>query len=311
MNNINENQKRKPLKKLNSKIRALTFSLNEQVCGYASPFINENSLANFLQRTTHKDEYYLTEALYEHDLDIEYIYENYAKPFIEDLLKNSKQYIDEYRKNGEIVYRSFDSSELPSDFSKQSHRKNPVRIFIGISDENSIYDHNKKIIKINVLYGSFIQDMIDDHMYSFDEIFLDSYNELKALIYRDIKPAIAHELAHWFDDSLKQEAIKKYIDVLKKRYKKQSDAQWNLLRSYIEIQGYIHDVKQHKNQMSQEEWDALSFKQFFELIGLDNIADEIRHDKYAFAKWKKQLFKRLAREDLIGKNMKSEEIGDL
>jgi hypothetical protein len=40
----NNQSQRKPLKTLSENLKLMVFSLNEQVCGYKTPFINELSL---------------------------------------------------------------------------------------------------------------------------------------------------------------------------------------------------------------------------------------------------------------------------
>jgi len=295
-----------------SSMKDFLIAINEKTTGYKTPFINEQSLKNFEERTLHSSEFYILEATYEHDLDIEYIYQKYAKPFIIDLLSNSEKYLKQYKKDKKIIPYIFASSELPSDLAKQAVIKNPITITVGIYGDNSYYEDFKNHIHINIIAGSDLQYIINSNYKSFEED-KGIKKQITDLINLSIKPSISHELTHWLDDSLKNSAIKKYIGSLNKKFKddEKEKAIRNYLRSYIEVQASVHDVKQYKKDIGDDKWNKITLKQMFDDSGLTAVANEIRNDKKAFLKWKKQIVKRLAREDLIGNNMKSEDLSKI
>jgi len=297
----------KPLKLKPFNIRNFLYKLNESNYGYATPFVNEVSLSNFLSRANKSDDFYILEATYEHDQDIKYLYEK-IKPFAKQFVDNFKDYLEQHEQQKKVLMGTIESTELPSDLAKQANKKNPVTITFGVYGDNCFYSHHKKHIHINFVPGKLLHSLVEEKRV------IDNFvvGQIKEIIFTELRISIAHELTHWLDESLKG-AISKYIGFLNKKYDEKdiSKAQWDYLRSYIEIQGSVHDVKQLKQEVGDEQWNKMTFKQMFDRSGLSDVADEIRSDEQALTKWKKQIFKRLAREELIGNNMRSKEFSGL
>lgn len=122
------------------------------------------------------------------------------------------------------------------------------------------------------------------------------------------KGTLHHELIHWLDDSLHDMFItKKLLATKNKPYLKPKILYQKHSRpanSPIEINAIIGNIKEIRNSMSREEWDKLSLTSMFALNpSLESILHNGSYEEYNSLK--KEVLKRLHREDLLGKNMKN------
>jgi len=107
---------------------------NQQRCGYSVPFLCENSLKQFKKYSIFAESQLVNEATYEHEIDVDYIYENYCEPFLKEFFNNQESFLKIYKQKNIILYKRIGSEYLPSDIAKQAHEKNPAEIGIGISN---------------------------------------------------------------------------------------------------------------------------------------------------------------------------------
>lgn len=249
--------------------------------------------------------FFFKEKLHNIQRDVDYIYNNSFKELVDDIQKNTLKNKDYYllSSNGDIAL--FNSSQLSSTDCVKAHEVNPINIYCGIYKRSSYSfgDDKEIIISINnaVLDLFFNQISIPDTTSKFRRL----KNEITE---KKIKASIAHELAHWVDDSI-YKVFKKIVGDEKNLSK-----QRELLKlgtdlidtTYFEIQAQIHGVAQIKNSFTKDEWDNFSVKDLFELY--PPLADVIeivytKHDKQIALIWVRALLKRLNRERLLGKNM--------
>ena len=286
---------------------------NEERCGYKYPFLNEQSLESFLKHNIYTEETLINEITYEHASDIDYIYEQYLKPFVNNFLKNDKKYIKKFSDDGFILYTKFDSNELPSDVAKQANQTNPIEIGIGIMHDASFYIPQQNNIFFTILPSKLIQ-LMHDRDISFDELEDHVKRKFKLMLSEsNLKATISHELAHWLDESLRDNKVSTYLKKIPKQWK-QENISVNNLAAEIEVQAYMNGLNTFRKSFSDNEWNNLTFKELFELsTPLRDLLKLLkqRKDKNIIEKWKRKFFERMARENLIGKNMKSEQLTDL
>jgi len=290
--------KKYSLKQQRFSMRELFESVREKKFGFKYPFENMISLSLF------NEDIILDEAIYENELNITFLARNFGYPAIKNFFENQKKHLESYRKTGKIILDTLESSELPSDLGKLAHSQNPITFTIGIEkNQNSFYDKSKKQIHIQILsFENMDKFAITGE--TFDDFYHTDYENAKKIIYGDIKNSFAHELAHWLDDSLHNNAVTNFIQTVKNKYTSEFAANNKLLASYIEVQGYVHDVAEFKKSMSEDEWNKLTFGDLFRLTSLDDAANLLRDTQ--LKAWKRKIMKRLARENLIGNNMKSQ-----
>jgi len=280
--------------------------LNEDVCGFQVPFQHDLSLSRF--EKYFDEEKLVKEATYEHESDIGYVFSKYFDKFNMDFLKKQQEYMDRYKRSKLILFDEFSSESLPSDLAKQAHEINPITIRVGIFGKNT-YEPVEKMIYLSCIPKALIEAMI-----KFDMTIEDLSKERKVEYKKYLKPThqnpiIAHELAHWLDDSLRNKRVHKYLQKIEKKQLPYDEAQIRNLVSQIEIDGYIHTIKEYKKQISEKEWNKLTLMDLINQTSLDAVVAAIKNKEEQFKmKWKKRITKRMARENLWGPNMSSEEL---
>jgi len=121
-----------------------------------------------------------------------------------------------------------------------------------------------------------------------------------------IKNSIAHELSHWLNDTKNNNNIMTKLMNAKGKNVSIEVLQGldNVALTDFERDAQIHQIAQMKRKISQAVWDSLSFE---EMLSRDNSlyrAIWIRLSKKDQKTWKKLILKRMAREKLLGKNMR-------
>src|SRR6056297_4097983 len=96
---------------------------------------------------------YLTEKTFAIGADVDYIYKNFFKKFVNTVNKNQNKVKD-------FPVTKFSSSELKSKKAQMAHKENPVTIYTGVFD-TSAYIPFKSEIKLS-LNGSVI-DILKKH----------------------------------------------------------------------------------------------------------------------------------------------------
>jgi hypothetical protein len=253
----------------------------------------------------------LLEKTFDIDADVDYIFEkSKLGEFIDDVLAGKKPYENElyslYFKD--VVLSEISSSELSTDESIRAHEINPIKIFLGVSSLASYYKplEHKIFISLNpnalfVMYQEGGYEELSDH----DKEII-KYD----LTHERVQTTIAHELSHWISDTL----YNKHIERIIKRANELSNIeimnlkQKNVNMTYFEIDAQIHGIKSLKRKFSNEEWDNLTLRDLmFRYPSLITIYKVLKskYDMDVVLLWQKNLVKRMYRENLLGKNMKS------
>jgi hypothetical protein len=251
---------------------------------------------------------YLLEKTFDIDEDVDYIYDNFFKQFINNF-KLKKITIKDLN-NWKI--KVIKSSELKNKESIQAHNLNPIIITNNILDnEGNFYAPNKNRINISLKINTLlkyieynyndneIQKRLPDYQY---EMFKNELTEI------GIKSSIYHELSHWLSDSLFNRHMKTIMDLANKydnpELLKLNQKDVNL--TYFEIDAQIHAIKNLK-RLFNTFWDKWSFEKIFlNYPALMATAQTVykRYGKEILNIWQKNLIKRMNRENLLGKNMK-------
>lgn len=236
--------------------------------------------------------------------DVKFIYNKAFKTFVKQFSEgklpgNVQKWIIDMK---DIVFTTFDTSELKTKDSKAAHLVNPMKIEAGIF-HGSFYNPKRKLIRIGfpidaasvILRGL----KVPPHQRKFLE------NEIKET---KIKATTAHELSHWINDSTYGFQISKLVDIadelqssdVLKLHKK------DVNMTHFEMDAIIHGIKAVKSKVGSKKWDTLTFEQVGELYtSLWSVVEKLKYygDDIA-AIYKKAILKRMAREKLIGKNMR-------
>jgi hypothetical protein len=78
--------------------------------------------------------------------------------------------------------------------------------------------------------------------------------------------------------------------------------------TYFEIDAIIHSIKEMKRRYSEEEWNNLTFRDIMLDYTALNTVDNLLKERYGLEValiWQKNLFQRMHREGLLGKNMRT------
>jgi len=243
----------------------------------------------------------INERLMVVDEDVDYIYDTFFKKDIEDL--NKTGIITKYMFDGHYIT----TYNLKSPLSKKAHAINPCDIQINIRD--NFYSPNNSLIGVGVNKNAidFVVDDFGGNLNSASEYFFNvgqlnlSRNIKSDFSESKIKGSIHHELAHWIDDTLHNQHIKKRATKASENGVGMNRKGLPINADKMEIQGQIHNVVQLKKQYSKE-WDSLTFSDLIDLSPtLDTINNQLSGD--VKKEWKLNLIKRMNREGLLGKNM--------
>jgi hypothetical protein len=255
---------------------------------------------------------FLLEHTFRIGKDVDFIYNKTYKKFVNAVIK--------YNKTGGVFPKlpnkiEISSSELKSKDAKNAHKMNPIKIIaFNDPDEGNAYspvyksiflNPNQEVIDLIKREGGIEQ--ASNVLYRNQEAaFKDELTEKR------IKATIYHELSHWIDDSLHNFHITTMINQVRSNPKnaqkilKQDGA--DSLDSFYEINAQIHALKQYKRSMNKKLWDRLAFSDVERMFAsMNNVSSTLksRYGVKEYQRWKKEILKRMAREKLLGKNMKN------
>lgn len=195
----------------------------------------------------------------------------------------------------------FESDELLSRDSKRAHRMLPVKILVNLYEGNS-YDPKTMEMYLNIHQGawasaeeygsiekatSMLRDMGDD---------ANTNRFIREFEPATIKGSIHHELTHWIDDALHNQHIHNFVMKAKETGTSRQD---NI--GTHERQSQIHNIVQLRRKL-KDKWDTLTFEEMIQHIpSMGNWAPKLDKDEYV--QWRKDIFRRMAREDLLGAKM--------
>ena len=251
----------------------------------------------------------LLEKTFKITADVNYVYkvggfDKFLKAFKKD--KNNFPGSDKIYQGKDIVFRVLHSNELKSMDAKKADLVNSVTILCGTFRNGSYYIPKDKQISISLdhnvlkIYAKETEKFLSPDQIKFFN------NEITE---HRIKATISHELSHWISDSLYNTHIGRIIhraeelnsdDVMRLGKK-------DVNMTYFEIDAQIHGIKAVKSKF-RKEWDQFTLYDVFEkYTGLHSNANNLyqRYGQDILDIWQKMLLKRMAREKLLGKNMRN------
>lgn len=271
---------------------------------------------------------FLNEALIDIDAqDINTIYAPFAKPYKElqeiwkkhtkgnlneltwanlekwRLEKEFREVINKYD-NGTPL-KVFDSSQLRSKAAREAHALNPVKIYTYLIGDGNMYTPTKSTIYISLETGIYYAMSSGLSGVPFHQIHMLKNETLDSRI----KSTIRHELTHWIDDSIHNFYITKAIKSTQSV--KQAGGNWekHLQKTlwagerdpYLgphEINAYVHQIAELKRRIGAVKYNKLTWRDLLTLIpSLDYSDTRLGAD------FRRKIFTRLARENLIGANL--------
>lgn len=287
----------------------LCLKLNEKQFGYPEPFLHSISLTSFEKEWSY--EKLLLEATYEFEEDIAFL-SKIADMLISKFTGNYDQIIEQYNSSRNVVLKTISTDHLPSPLAKNANRiDRPIPIMFVLDDEEGS-QYNGDEIKIQLIP----KDYLENFMMPYNSFLMLDKKTQTELINEweiDVRLSIGHELAHWLNNVTENTAVEKYISKLEKQYDNKREQEHALLFSKIEIQGRVHEIKQLKKAMGGIKWDKLSLIDLIDKTSLSSNYLQHKNDLddknkrverlKRFIEWKKNLFKRLNNEKLLGKQM--------
>lgn len=263
-----------------------------------------------LHRTFSEFRNFINESLFSIESDIDMIIERSGiGEFYRDILSGDRPYYDEMIGDGEIVFLIMDSGELRSSDAKLAHSVNPVHILIGFpkGDVQSQYNPLENYVLVSPNRKLFRALYLDNRS-NLDSIELEIFD--KEFRIERFRQSLAHELSHWISDSVHNFHIKGLID----RANELGRADYMKLRkhdvnmTYFEIDALVHGIKELWRGYTLEEWDALTFGDLMGLYSSMRTIESRLRENYGEEVsliWQRSIVKRLDREGLLGRGMRS------
>lgn len=257
----------------------------------------------------------LNEAVLELNEQVDYIWDNYFEKVHSDMINgrpNLESFILEKK-------QAFPSTHLPSSPEiDEANRLNPVYIVVHNLRDNTYFPDEQAIfLNFNVGVVEYVMERTPRGEYpdalrrAERDRNQETYHGLKTDVsVARVKGTIHHELSHWIRDSLHNRYIQrlfrgaeKNADMSPAKYKRHiHQKQPSVALTNYELDAQIHSIIQLKREYAGI-WNTLTFNKMIELNpSLNQITnDGIRGGWYQ--KWKKQILKRMARENLLGRSM--------
>jgi hypothetical protein len=260
-----------------------------------------------------KFEQYIIEKTYDLNDDVDYIYnKSNMNKFIKALQEIDEDYIyDILRKTNSsdgYEFAIFPSTELKNNSSIEASEIKPVSIRVGIFDNGSFYRPNNNTLQISLNMPAFTFLRNQKFNKSSIEKFLNVqtprfFNEFTS---HSIKATIYHELVHWIDDVTHNSFISKKISKANEYNNiKGIIGKFNSVNhTNFEINSQIHAIKQVKRELSEKEFDNLTWEKLFQkkaslMANFKNFKNKNDYEIFI-----QNFIKRLHREDLLPSAMK-------
>lgn len=254
----------------------------------------------------------LLEKTFNIDADVDYIYEKSRFP---EFLKNFNEGKEPYKYQLfslefnflDIIFNKIPSSELKTEECIKAHSIIPLDIITGISRKGSHYNPTKPSISISINPHALSVYYTDDEKNLPD---VEKKMLKREITEQRLKIGIHHELSHWISDCFYGKHITNIVSSAlelqnpERMLLKQKDVNM----TYFEIDAQVHSIKELKRNFSQEQWDMLTIEDIFkEYPSIMTVYRVLRkeHGLDVALIWQKNLIKRLQREGLLGKNMKT------
>lgn len=242
----------------------------------------------------------LNEKLTNIDDDVNLIYDEYFREAVEEFEETKRVTRDLFRA-GEA-----DTSMFKDPESVEANAINPCEIFVNKMPNH--YDPNAKRISVSVNQQA-INFMIEaaDGYLSRAQAKL-PYDQAEALEkeFKEerIKGSIHHELAHWIDDTMHNQHIKKFVDRNIEKHAAGEPIPYNkttVNATPMERQAQIHNIKQLHNKY-KDIWDTLTFEEMIKLstaltATMTTLSSDLKKQ------WIRDTKMRMYREGLLGAKM--------
>ena len=265
-----------------------------------------------------KIEEILLEATFNTDEVVNWIYNNHFKKYIaaiQEFKKGNAVSVADVTIHQVVIPATDIISHIKDPIIQQALMMNPVNIKINVEGGSR---YNPIAQEIHVSFSEFLYEKIQGSVRrgtSFSEMMDTIYSRYYPAIATEfegtkVRGSIAHEIAHWLDDTNHKFHITKMLDKATSsgNYSKMDRGQPDRYMTDYEINAMVHDVVQTKRDFGQAKWDELSFDEFLDTvlsIGVTYNKLKEQHHPAVLSKFIKLLFSRMAREKLIGKNMKA------
>lgn len=250
-------------------------------------------------------ENFLTEKILDVQQDVDMIYDKFFRKNIEKLdnPERDPKLIEEAVRELSIeryVDPRVVSNLLKSPELVEAQERNPVKFVINSSAGN-LYSI-KSPAEIHFSVNGAVLRLLKEYEYSIDtlsKVIIENFDSfLNELTEGKMKGSIHHELAHWYDDTMHNYHI---TNTARNNPAATNQPEWNT--SHIEIEGQIHTLLQFKKMYGDELWDSMTFDDL--LTKVPALSGVIRRfDTKQKEIWKRRIKTRMARENLLGKNMR-------
>lgn len=250
-------------------------------------------------------ENFLTEKILDVQQDVDMIYDKFFRKSIENLdnpERDPKLIEEAVRELGikHYIEPSVVSKLLKTPELVEAQERNPVRFVIN-SGAGNVY-RIKNPAEIHFSVNVAVLRLLEEYEYSIDTLskvitanfdtFLSEMTEGK------MKGSIHHELAHWYDDTMHNYHI---TNTARKNPATTNQPEWNT--KHIEIEGQIHTLLQFKKMYGDELWDSMTFDDLLKKVPALSFVGRSLDTKHKEI-WKRRIKTRMARENLLGKNMR-------
>jgi hypothetical protein len=240
--------------------------------------------------------------------DVELVYDVLFSGFIAELKRGEyppAEVIQGSLKGMGYSRQSMDSSRLTSKSARAAHAIKPIKIHAGVFPSPSYIPPDNRI---NLTFNPMVLDILrlgNTNVLRKEEIRRfnseTSPNKMKA--------TIAHELSHWMNDVLHNSHIEKIVDLATEFHDQDilKLGKENVNMTHFEIDAQIHGIKALKQQYTTAQWNKMTIGDIMDLYPpIYSIWQATtQYGKEVVGIWKKLLLKRMAREKILGKNMRS------
>lgn len=271
----------------------------------------------------------LCEGTLNFEKDVENIFNVFFRPII---IKLAKKEITEtefaWEINTEVELSSEEMIErgvIQSQLLINTAKVIPVTFKFHTPNLSAIgrYDTNTK-----TLFFTFAQEnvlsLLDEINFDFNfqgDLPDHTRNELERF-YRgeSVKEMINHELTHWVDDARSGGALSSQI--ARARVPKGQEPTKSNIKAYnlvsgghdnknlgpAEINAIVNGIAEIRNKTLKSAWDNITFDQLIDNSqALSAVKHHLEHEyPHEYQKWRNLIIKRMARENLLGRNMRSE-----
>jgi hypothetical protein len=207
--------------------------------------------------------------------------------------------ISKYSKTPNLPVKSFNSSVFKSKQAQIAHQSNPITVEVYLHN-NRCNSYSPKESKIYIGLTDNLVNFLRTVAYTKNN---QEYIKHKNSLFNDIndvklKSTIRHELTHWIDDSLHNKHISKLIVSPSFREKVNQGLANGIDVRYEmphEITAIVNQIAEIKRRIGDKKYNLLTWVDILEKVpGLKIINDELG------VSWRRVIFSRLARENLIG-----------